>query len=124
MEKASLQHEKAEDPTRPYGEDSATKSKSSKKKLFEAGSRAWLYIERVIPGLTKKIKKVDEFAFELELPDKSGYRLYPVVHISWLKPVNEFSSPPEVAEDSRIDFDEALFPKIHGNQTTLRESMK
>ncbi|OWZ18558.1 hypothetical protein PHMEG_0007331 [Phytophthora megakarya] len=112
----------------PRREDSATKSKASKKKLFEEGSRAWLYIERVKPGLCKKLahrwhgpfrikKKVDEFAFQLELPDKSGYRFYPLVHISRLKPVNEFSSrpttllAPEIAEDSRMDFDEALLPE-------------
>ncbi|OWY98230.1 hypothetical protein PHMEG_00031052 [Phytophthora megakarya] len=126
-EKASLQNEEAEDSTRQDGEDSATKLKTSKTKLFEEGRRAWLYMERVKPGLTKKLahrwhrpfrikKKADEFAFELELPDKSGYCFYPVVHISRLKPVNEFSSrpttllAPEIAEDSRMDFDEVLLP--------------
>ncbi|OWZ11426.1 hypothetical protein PHMEG_00015557 [Phytophthora megakarya] len=105
MEKASLQHEETEDSTRQDDEDSATKSKASKKKLFEEGSRAWLYMERVKSGLTKKLphrwngpfcikKKVDEFAFELELPDNSGYWFYAVVHISRLKPVNELSSRP------------------------------
>ncbi|OWY99775.1 LOW QUALITY PROTEIN: hypothetical protein PHMEG_00029168 [Phytophthora megakarya] len=128
MEKASLQHEEAEDSTYQNGEDSATKSKASTARLFEEGSRAWLYIERVKPGLMKKLahqwhgpfcikKKVDEFAFEWELPDKNGYRFYPAVHISRLKPVNEFSSrpttllAPEIAEDSRMDFDEALLPE-------------
>ncbi|OWZ03236.1 hypothetical protein PHMEG_00025067 [Phytophthora megakarya] len=125
MEKASLQNEEAEDSTRQDGEDSATKLKMSKKKLFEEGSRVWLYMERVKPGLTKKLahrwhgpfrikQKADEFAFELEL---SGYRFYPVVHISRLKSVNEFSSRPttqialEIAEDSRMGFDEALLPE-------------
>ncbi|OWZ02014.1 hypothetical protein PHMEG_00026504 [Phytophthora megakarya] len=116
MEKASLQNEEAEDSTRQDDEDSATKLKTT-----------WLYRERIKPGLTKKLahrwhgpfrikKKIDEFAFELELPDKSGYRFYPVVHISRLKPVNEFSSRPTTqlapeAEDSRMDFDEALLPE-------------
>ncbi|OWZ16025.1 hypothetical protein PHMEG_00010245 [Phytophthora megakarya] len=116
-----------QDPTRQCGDDSVTQSKSSKK-LFEAGSRVWLYMERVKAGLTKKLahrwhgpfrikKKVDEFAFELELSDKGGNRFYPLVHISRLKPVNEFSSrtttqlAPEVAEDSRMEFDEALLPE-------------
>ncbi|OWY96824.1 reverse transcriptase [Phytophthora megakarya] len=92
MEKASLQNEEAEDSTLQYSEDSATKLKATKKKLFEEGSRAWLYMEIVKPGLTKKLahrwhgpyrikKKFDDFAFELKLPDKSGYRFYPVVHI-------------------------------------------
>ncbi|OWZ10632.1 hypothetical protein PHMEG_00016482 [Phytophthora megakarya] len=101
--------------TRQDGEDSTTKSIASKKKLFEEGSRAWLYMERVKPGLTKKLtdrwygpfrikKKVDEFAFELELPDKSGY-------------LNEISSrpttllAPAIAENSRMDLDEAFLPE-------------
>ncbi|OWY98885.1 hypothetical protein PHMEG_00030226 [Phytophthora megakarya] len=69
MEKASFQNEGAEDSTRQDDED----SKTSKKKLFEEGSRTWLYMERVKPELTKKLahrwhgpQKV------VELPDKSG----------------------------------------------------
>ncbi|OWY95547.1 hypothetical protein PHMEG_00034423 [Phytophthora megakarya] len=125
MEKASLQNEEAEDSTR---QDDETARLKTKKKLFDEGSRAWIHMERVKPGLTKKLahwwhgpfrikNNVDEFAFELELPDKSDYRFYPVVHISRLKPVNEFSSrpttqlAPEIAEDSRMDFDEALLPE-------------
>ncbi|KAE8881242.1 hypothetical protein PF010_g20792 [Phytophthora fragariae] len=53
--------------------------------LFKEGDQVWLFMERVKPGLTKKLahrwhgpfrikKKVEEFAYELELPDKSGYR--------------------------------------------------
>ncbi|OWY94757.1 hypothetical protein PHMEG_00035425 [Phytophthora megakarya] len=123
MEKISLQNEEAEDSTR---QDGATAIPVCLHWIRHR--RAWIYMERVKPGLTKKLahrwhgpfrikKKVDEFAFELELPDKSGYRFYPVVHISRLKPVNEFSSrhttqlAPEIAEDSRMDFDEALLPE-------------
>ncbi|EGZ09357.1 hypothetical protein PHYSODRAFT_338174 [Phytophthora sojae] len=62
-------------------------------------------MERVRPGLTKKLahrwhgpfrekKKVDEFAYELELPDRSGYRFYLVVHVSRLKSVDEFEGRP------------------------------
>ncbi|POM80056.1 Hypothetical protein PHPALM_2155 [Phytophthora palmivora] len=95
--------------------------------LFELGDRVWLYMERVKPGLTKKLahrwhgsfrvkRKVEEFAYELELPDRSGYRFYPVVHVSRLKAVNEFGSrpkgrlTPEVTEETRLDFDEELLP--------------
>ncbi|POM74573.1 Hypothetical protein PHPALM_8455 [Phytophthora palmivora] len=84
-------------------------------------------MERVKPGLTKKLahrwhgpfrvkRKVEEFAYELELPDRSGYRFYPVVHVSRLKAVNEFGSrpksrlTPEVTEET-IDFDEELLPE-------------
>ncbi|OWY93910.1 hypothetical protein PHMEG_00036517 [Phytophthora megakarya] len=60
---------------------------------------------RVKPGLTKKLalrwygpfrikKKVEVFAYELELPDRSGYRFYPVVHVSRLKMVDEFGDRP------------------------------
>ncbi|POM59299.1 hypothetical protein PHPALM_31992 [Phytophthora palmivora] len=96
--------------------------------LFEPGDRVWLYMERVKPGLTKKLahrwhgpfrvkRKVEEFAYELELPDRSGYRFYPVVHVSRLKAVNEFGSrpksrlTPEVTEETRLDFDEELLPE-------------
>ncbi|POM80255.1 LOW QUALITY PROTEIN: Reverse transcriptase, partial [Phytophthora palmivora] len=95
--------------------------------LFEPGDRVWLYMERVKPGLTKKLahrwhgpfrvkRKVEEFAY-LELPDRSGYRFYPVVHVSRLKAVNEFGSrpksrlTPEVTEETRLDFDEELLPE-------------
>ncbi|GMF89545.1 unnamed protein product [Phytophthora fragariaefolia] len=96
--------------------------------LFEPGSRVWLFMERVKPGLTKKLahrwhgpfrikRKVEEFAYELELPDKAGYRFYPVVHVSRLKPVSEDNRRPtaelvdELGEDDRFDFDEELLPE-------------
>ncbi|OWY92274.1 hypothetical protein PHMEG_00038792 [Phytophthora megakarya] len=70
-------------------EDSDETSASETKSLFEVGDRVWLYMERVKPGLTKKLahrwhgpfrikEKVQEFAYELELPDRSGYRFYPI----------------------------------------------
>ncbi|KAE8885406.1 hypothetical protein PF003_g30743 [Phytophthora fragariae] len=98
------------------------------KSLFEPGSQAWLYMERVKPGLTKKMahrwhgpfrikKKIEEYAYELELPDRSGYRFYPVIHVSRLKAVSEFEDRPTTRlapgcdEDSRTDFDEELLPQ-------------
>ncbi|GMF49622.1 unnamed protein product [Phytophthora fragariaefolia] len=82
-------------------------------------------MKRVKPGLTKKLahrwhgpfrvkKKIEEFAYELELPDKSGYRFYPVVHVSRLKAVKELGGRPttrlrhELGEAERLDFDEQL----------------
>ncbi|POM72108.1 Hypothetical protein PHPALM_11233 [Phytophthora palmivora] len=62
-------------------------------------------------------RKVEEFAYELELPDRSGYRFYPVVHVSRLKAVSEFGSRPksrlipEVTEETRLNFDEELLPE-------------
>ncbi|ETN01098.1 hypothetical protein PPTG_17530 [Phytophthora nicotianae INRA-310] len=102
--------------------------KNLPRSLSETEGRVWLYMERVKPGLTKKLahrwhepfrikRKVEEFAYELELPDKSGYRFYPVVHVSRLMAVNEYPSRPktrltqEVTEDIRFDFDEELLPE-------------
>ncbi|KAE8953041.1 hypothetical protein PR001_g33040 [Phytophthora rubi] len=85
-------------------------------------------MERVKPGLTKKLahrwhgpfqvkRKVEEYAYELELPDRSGYRFYPIVHVSRLKAVSEFGDrsrtrlAPDVTEDSRFDLDEELLPE-------------
>ncbi|GMF24849.1 unnamed protein product [Phytophthora fragariaefolia] len=80
------------------------------------------------PDLTKELahrwhspfrikRKVEEFARELELPDKAGYRFYPVVHVSRLKPVREDNRRPTaelvdgLGEDDRFDFDEELLPE-------------
>ncbi|GMF51765.1 unnamed protein product [Phytophthora fragariaefolia] len=59
----------------------------AKRSLFKEGDQVWLFMERVKPGLPKKLahrwhgpfrvkKKFEEFTYELELPDKSGYRFY------------------------------------------------
>ncbi|KAG3136723.1 hypothetical protein PI124_g18337 [Phytophthora idaei] len=80
---------------------------------------------RVKPGLVKKLAHlwhgpfrikatVEEFAYELELPDRRGYRFHPVVQVLRLKPVTEFENrptaglAPEVEEKRRTDFDEGL----------------
>ncbi|OWY94790.1 hypothetical protein PHMEG_00035377 [Phytophthora megakarya] len=85
-------------------------------------------MERVKPGLVKKLghrwhgpfivkRKVEELAYELQLPDKSGYRFYPVVHVSRLKTVNEFCDrlkvrlARDVAEEARFAFDVELLPE-------------
>ncbi|GMF32056.1 unnamed protein product [Phytophthora fragariaefolia] len=95
----------------------------SVRSLFKEGDQVWLFMERAKPGLTKKLahrwhgpfrvkRKVEEFAYELELPDKRGYRFYPVVHVSRLKAVKELGERPttrlrpELNETERSDFDE------------------
>ncbi|POM61587.1 hypothetical protein PHPALM_29376 [Phytophthora palmivora] len=100
----------------------------STKSLFKEGDQVWLFMERVKQGLTKKLahrwhgpfrvkRKVEEFAYELELPDKSGYRFYPVIHVSRLKKVADAEKRPttrliaELEEDQRFDFDEELLPE-------------
>ncbi|GMF46746.1 unnamed protein product [Phytophthora fragariaefolia] len=84
-------------------------------------------MERVKPGLTKKLahrwhgpfrvqRKVEEYVYEL--PDRSGYRFYPVVHVSRLKAVKEFGDRPkvqltrELTDEARPDFDEELLPEV------------
>ncbi|KAE8960191.1 hypothetical protein PR002_g30301 [Phytophthora rubi] len=110
------------------GEDLPTDSAESHKSLFQTGEQVWLFMERVKPGLKKKLahrwhgpfrvkKKIEEFAYELELPDKSGYRFYPVVHVSRLKKVTDLGQRPtvplvdELSENPRFDFDEELLPE-------------
>ncbi|GMF42916.1 unnamed protein product [Phytophthora fragariaefolia] len=111
-----------------YAEDTDTSVSESPKSLFELGDRVWLYMERVKPGLTKKLahrwhgpfrvkRKVEEYAYELELPDRSGYRFYPVDHVSRLKAVKEFGDRPkvrltrELTDEARLDLDEELLPE-------------
>ncbi|KAI9987302.1 hypothetical protein PInf_023297 [Phytophthora infestans] len=109
-------------------EETDDPARAPPRSLFKIGSRAWLYMERVKPGLTKELahrwhgpfqikRKVEEFEYELELPDRSGYRFYPVVHVSRLKAVNEFNSRPstrlvlDATNEARLDFDEELLPE-------------
>ncbi|OWZ19691.1 hypothetical protein PHMEG_0006020 [Phytophthora megakarya] len=65
-------------------EDSNETSVGEAKSLFKDGDRIRLYMERVKPGLSKKLahqwhgpfrvkEKVQEFAYELDLPDRSAY---------------------------------------------------
>ncbi|KAE9180452.1 hypothetical protein PF002_g27561 [Phytophthora fragariae] len=122
----TLGRQERESLTRPSRE--VDPNEAPPRSLFGPGSRVWLYMQRVKPGLTKKLahrwhgpfrikKKVEEFTYELELPNRSGYRFYPVVHVSRLKPVSEFGDrpkvrlAPEVDEESRVDFDEELLPE-------------
>ncbi|GMG15065.1 unnamed protein product [Phytophthora fragariaefolia] len=92
-EKASLPRprvsENSEDNTED-AEDTSTPGDEGPKSLFEPGDRVWLYMERVKPGITKKLahrwrgpfrvkRKVGEYASELGLPGyistKSCYRM-------------------------------------------------
>ncbi|KAG3060410.1 hypothetical protein PI124_g21685 [Phytophthora idaei] len=131
MERASLRHGELNDTSGDGSSDQANDAGTTRpnaRPLFEVGSRAWLYMGRVKPGLVKKLahlwhgpfrikSKVEEFAYELELPDRRGYRFHPVVHVSRLKPVTEFEDrpmvrlAPEVEEKHRTDFDEELLPE-------------
>ncbi|GMF48454.1 unnamed protein product [Phytophthora fragariaefolia] len=131
QEKASLPRLRVNESTEGNpgdAEDTDILVSESPKSLFELGDRVWLYMERVKPGLTKKRahcwhgpfrvkRKVEEYAYELELPDRSGYRFYPVVHVSRVKAVKEFGDRPkvrltrELTDEARLDFDEELLPE-------------
>ncbi|GMF14866.1 unnamed protein product [Phytophthora fragariaefolia] len=109
-------------------EDTSTPVDEDPKSLFEPGGRMWLYMERVKPDFTNKLvhrwhgpfrvkRKVEEYAYELELPDRSEYRFYPVVHVSRVKAVKEFGDRPkvrltrELTDEAKLDFDEELLPE-------------
>ncbi|GMF19786.1 unnamed protein product [Phytophthora fragariaefolia] len=130
QEKASLPrprvNENSEDNPEDT-EDTSTPVGESPKSLFEPGDRVWLYMKRVKPGLTKKLvhcwhgpfrvkRKVEEYAYEMGLPDRSGYRFYPVVHVSQMKAVKAFGDRPkvrltrELTDEARLDFNEELLP--------------
>ncbi|OWZ14220.1 hypothetical protein PHMEG_00012332 [Phytophthora megakarya] len=64
-------------------DDSDSNATGATKSLFEVGGRVWLYMERAKTGLTKKLahrwhgpfrvkRKVEEFAYKLEIPDRSA----------------------------------------------------
>ncbi|OWZ11924.1 hypothetical protein PHMEG_00014989 [Phytophthora megakarya] len=89
--------------------------------VVEKARRVWLYMDRVKPGLVKKLthlwhgpfrvkRKVEEFAYELDLPNKSRYRFYPLVHVSRLK-ASKARMARDAAEDARFDFDEEVLPE-------------
>ncbi|KAL4128411.1 hypothetical protein PRIC2_007399 [Phytophthora ramorum] len=92
---------------------------------IEAGSRVWLYLDRVKEGYARKLAhlwhgpfrvaaKIHEYAVKLETAG-TDYRLFPVVHVSKLKLVKEFPDRPlvQLVVDNvdRLDFDEALLPE-------------
>ncbi|KAG3230760.1 hypothetical protein PI124_g24143 [Phytophthora idaei] len=96
---------------------------------------------RVKPGLVEKLAhlwhgpfrikaKVEEFAYELELPDRRGYRFHPVVHGSRLKSVTKLEDrptvrlAPEVAEKRRTDFDEELLPENSWEQEPVTDEFE
>ncbi|OWZ12775.1 hypothetical protein PHMEG_00014019 [Phytophthora megakarya] len=90
---------------------------------FEVGALVWLYIPKVLPGLSRKLAHLwhgpfrieqvrDDFKVKFKVQD-SGYRVEPWVHISRLKPRALFLKRPslriDVSEDD--DFDAALLPE-------------
>ncbi|KAE8995694.1 hypothetical protein PR002_g19539 [Phytophthora rubi] len=92
---------------------------------IQAGAQVWLYQDRVKEGYARKlahlwhgpfrvVDKINEYTVKLQTGG-TDYRLFPIVHVSKLKPVREFPDRPDteltLGEIDRIDFDEALLPE-------------
>ncbi|GMF51249.1 unnamed protein product [Phytophthora fragariaefolia] len=104
---------------------------------IEMASRVWLYLDRVKPGYARKLahmwhgpsrvaERVNTFAVRLETA-RTPYQLFPVVHISKLKPVREFPTRPEtrltVPADGRFDFEEELLPEDSWNAHNVEDDV-
>ncbi|POM68575.1 LOW QUALITY PROTEIN: Reverse transcriptase [Phytophthora palmivora] len=92
---------------------------------IEVGTQVWLYLDRVKEGYARKLahmwhgpfrvlELVGERAVRLEIAG-TEYRLFPVVHVSKIKPVRQFPDRPKtrltIQDQDRYDFDEALLPE-------------
>ncbi|OWY91509.1 hypothetical protein PHMEG_00039889 [Phytophthora megakarya] len=91
---------------------------------IEEGTQVWLYLDRVKEGYARKLahmwhgpfrvtELIGNHAARLETAG-SGYRIFPIVHLSKLKPVRTFPDRPKVVlnieDDDRVDFDEERLP--------------
>ncbi|OWY95524.1 reverse transcriptase [Phytophthora megakarya] len=91
---------------------------------IEEGTHVWLYLDRVKEGYARKLahmwhgpfrvtELIGNHAARLETAG-SGYRIFPIVHLSKLKPVRTFPDRPKVVlnteDDDGVDFDEELLP--------------
>ncbi|GMF16348.1 unnamed protein product [Phytophthora fragariaefolia] len=87
--------------------------------------QVWLYLDRVKEGYARKlahtwhgpfrvVEVIDTHAVRLEIAG-TEYRLFPIVHMSKLKPVRNFPDRPNVPlvveDQGRFDFAEALLPE-------------
>ncbi|POM71071.1 Reverse transcriptase [Phytophthora palmivora] len=92
---------------------------------IEVGTQVWLYLDRVKEGYVRKLahmwhgpfrvlELVEEHAVHLEIAG-TEYRLFPVMHVSKIKPVRQFPDRPQmrltIQDQDRFDFDEALLPE-------------
>ncbi|KAJ8579064.1 hypothetical protein ON010_g132 [Phytophthora cinnamomi] len=92
----------------PIGERSEPAGELTYRPLFQPGSRVWLLMERVKPGLVKKLARRWHGHFRIKRN---------LVHVSRLKAENEDDRRPTAElvegldEDERFDFDEELLPE-------------
>ncbi|OWZ06739.1 LOW QUALITY PROTEIN: reverse transcriptase [Phytophthora megakarya] len=91
---------------------------------IEEGTLVWLYLDRVKEGYARKLahmwhgpfrvtELIGNHAARLETAG-SGYRIFPIVHLSKLKPVQTFPDRPKAVlnteDDDRVHIDEELLP--------------
>ena len=92
---------------------------------IKRGSQVWLYLDRVKDGYARKLAHMwhgpfrvaelcGEHAVRVEISG-TPYRLFPIVHVSKLKPVLQFHDHPGSGLvtncEDRVDFDESLLPE-------------
>ncbi|OWZ10051.1 LOW QUALITY PROTEIN: hypothetical protein PHMEG_00017158 [Phytophthora megakarya] len=94
---------------------------------FEVGDSGWLYIPKVLPGLSRKLAYLWHGPFRIEqVRDDfkgTGYRVEPWVHISRLKPRALFPKRPSLRIDvsEEDDFDAALLPEDSWDSDSVHE---
>ncbi|GMF37533.1 unnamed protein product [Phytophthora fragariaefolia] len=85
------------------------------KESNQVSLRNWHIVGMDPSELKGRLREI--YAYELELPDRNGYRFYPIFHVSRLKAVKEFGDRPkvrltrELTDEVRLDFDEELLPE-------------
>ncbi|OWZ02174.1 hypothetical protein PHMEG_00026309 [Phytophthora megakarya] len=84
---------------------------------IEPGSQVWLYLDRVKEGFARKLRHMCHSPFRVTdlIGDHATRRIFPVVHLSNVKPVKAFPDCPTYTlladEEGRVDFDDALLPE-------------
>ncbi|GMF50991.1 unnamed protein product [Phytophthora fragariaefolia] len=104
---------------------------------IETGWQVWLYLDRVKPGYARKlahmwqgpvrvVEQVNAFAVRLETAG-TPYQLFPIAHISKLKPVRELPTRhvPQLTlvADGRFDFDGEPLPEDSWNAQDLEDDV-
>ncbi|OWZ19696.1 hypothetical protein PHMEG_0006025 [Phytophthora megakarya] len=90
----------------------------------EAGSRK---LARLWHGPFRVAEKIGEYAVKLEIAG-FAYNIFPVDHVSKIKPVREFPNRPVIRlttqDQDRLDSDEEPFLEIDGFKIAIRMSMR
>ncbi|POM66377.1 LOW QUALITY PROTEIN: Hypothetical protein PHPALM_17772 [Phytophthora palmivora] len=95
--------------------DTMKRSDHMRSKLeLKCGNRVKEGYARKLAHMWQVLSLVDEHDVRLEIAG-TEYRLFPVVHVSKIKPVRQFPDRPQmrltIQDQDRFDFDEALLPE-------------